>query len=138
MVAYNFQPQFEPAIVSLGKLGTIRATGARRHARPGEALELYRGMRTRCCQLIARASCSANDRIRISFEHFVIKIGEHPNAVRLVAIDESRMQLLDNFAQGDGFADFAEMKGFWRRKHGPDDFDGRWIQWTPESVRVAL
>jgi hypothetical protein len=137
MVAYNFQPMFELPIVALAKLGTIRKAGTRRHARPGEKLQLYTGMRTRSCRLMATATCSANDRIRISFEHYVIVIGQHPNAVRLVVIDDAHMHLVDNFARADGFGDFAEMKAFWLRAHGPDDFDGRWIQWDAGSVVPA-
>jgi hypothetical protein len=135
VVAYNFKPQFELPIIALVKLGTIRA-GRKRHAKPGEVLQLYTGMRTKKCRLIATAQCSGNDRIQISFEHQVIVIGEYPNRVRLVAIDEKTLAPLDEFARGDGFTDFQDMARFW----GPKllEFEGRWIQWRAESVMVQF
>ncbi len=135
MVAYNFQPQFELPIIALAKCGTIRAD-RKRHARPGEVLQLYTGMRTKKCRLIATARCSGNDRIRLSFEHQVIVIGEYPNRRRLVAIDEKTLAPLDEFARGDGFADFQDMSRFWGPKLS--DFDGRWIQWHSDSVMVQF
>ncbi len=51
MVAYSFDRRFVPAIVSGAKRQTIRAHRAR-HARPGETLQLYTGMRTRQCRKI--------------------------------------------------------------------------------------
>lgn len=50
MVAYNFKPQFAPLVESGEKPHTIRALGKRRHARPGEAVQLYTGMRTKGCR----------------------------------------------------------------------------------------
>ncbi|MEM6839576.1 MAG: ASCH domain-containing protein [Cyanobacteria bacterium P01_C01_bin.120] len=50
MVAYNFKPQFAPLVESGVKRQTIRARGKRRHARPGEALQLYTGQRTKACR----------------------------------------------------------------------------------------
>ena len=50
MVAYNFKPQFISLIEPGAKRQTIRALGKRRHARPGESLQLYTGQRTRQCR----------------------------------------------------------------------------------------
>lgn len=52
MVAYNFQSQFVEAIRNGSKSHTIRRNGKRRHARPGESLQLYSGMRTKACKKI--------------------------------------------------------------------------------------
>lgn len=84
MVAYSFRPQFVgPITVGLGlsfvnsfgvtpptirpKQQTIRAHGKRRHARPGDELQLYTGMRTKACRLIGRARCSEVQRIILWF-----------------------------------------------------------------------
>jgi hypothetical protein len=58
MVAYSFQPMFELPIVLGTKRQTIRAAGKRRHARAGDTLQLYLGMRTPRCRLLATASCA--------------------------------------------------------------------------------
>jgi hypothetical protein len=53
VVAYSFRQQFRPPILAGTKRQTIRAD-RKRHARPGEQLQLYTGMRTR--QQAARRS----------------------------------------------------------------------------------
>jgi len=58
MVAYSFKAQFREPILAGTKRQTIRAD-RKRHARLGEALQLYTGMRTRQCKLIGRATCNA-------------------------------------------------------------------------------
>lgn len=74
MVAYSFKRQFvAPIALGLGiacpngfapaagvvrpKRHTMRSTGKRRHARPGEGLQLYWGMRTKSCLKIGDAKC---------------------------------------------------------------------------------
>lgn len=52
MVAYNFQSRFAGPIKRGEKSHTIRKNGKRRHARPGEPLQLYTGMRTKSCKKI--------------------------------------------------------------------------------------
>ncbi|MFO0729377.1 MAG: MT-A70 family methyltransferase [Nitrospiraceae bacterium] len=51
MVAYSFKSRFLPPIARGLKRQTIRAPRSR-HARPGERLQLYAGMRTRHCYKI--------------------------------------------------------------------------------------
>lgn len=58
MVAYNFKPQFAPLVEAGEKRQTIRAMGKRRHANPGEALQLYTGQRTRQCRKLLDATCA--------------------------------------------------------------------------------
>lgn len=131
MVAYSFQGQFEAPILTLRKTGTIRAVGRRRHARPDEALQLYRGMRTRQCRLIARSVCAAVDPIQLFF---------HDTPRVLVGTPDQRREIanLDAFAQGDGFANWDEMAAFWRAVHtsrlGP--WTGLWIRWKADTVAL--
>ena len=49
MVAYNFKPQFVPLIETGAKQQTIRSP-RKRHTQPGEAMQLYTGMRTKACR----------------------------------------------------------------------------------------
>lgn len=67
-VAYSFQQQFAEPILAGTKGGTIRAQrSGRGHARPGEELQLYTGMRTKHCRLICRKPCIAVTRILLGF-----------------------------------------------------------------------
>ena len=57
MVAYSFKSQFEGALRAGDKAQTIRALGKRRHARPGELVQVYVGMRTKDCRLLFQSEC---------------------------------------------------------------------------------
>lgn len=108
MVAYSFKPRFEAPIVDGSKAQTIRAD-RRRHARPGETLQLYTGMRTKSCRLIGLATCRAVVPIRIDLEGGRIESDRGTNM--------STVEELDYFAQRDGFSGWSDMLDFWRREH---------------------
>jgi len=127
MVAYSFQKQFAAPILSGRKSHTIRAP-RKRHARPGEALQLYTGMRTKVCRLVARATCEAVVPVTISFRG----IGESTlgDSVALDGRTIADAQGLDAFAQSDGFTGWREMRDFWEEQHGPlAQFHGVLIRW---------
>lgn len=121
MVAYSFRPRFVEPIRSGTKRQTIRAD-RKRHARPGETLQLYTGMRTRRCHLIGTSQCLAISTIFIhAAEDWVVEAGD------LIALAG-----LDIFAQSDGFADWADMRTFWSREHPEakaQRFPGVLIRW---------
>ena len=128
MVAYSFKQQFELPIRARTKIGTIRAVGKRRHARPEEPLQLYTGMRTKRCRLIARATCAYSDDIIMVPYTAIVSIGG-----RLL-----HGKALDDFAVGDGFSDFGQMREFWAKVHpGIGYFRGVWTRWTADSVVEA-
>lgn len=148
MVAYSFKGRFvAPIRVGLGlpilddhyeigrympgqlirpKMQTIRAQGRRRHAKPGEALQHYHGMRSPKCFKIGDARCKAVDGIRLYI---------HAGWIEIKGASELRKgRQLDAFAQKDGFEDWAGMRAFWLEEHegkqlGP--FCGVLIQWEP-------
>jgi hypothetical protein len=121
MVAYNFQQQFAERIADGSKTHTIRRNGKRRHARPGERLQLYTGMRTRSCRkIIADPLC-----IRVA----AIWIEMGVRGIASIEIDDAAIEDLDAFAKSDGFADLAAMSQFWRDFHGLDAFGGSMIFW---------
>lgn len=146
MVAYSFKKRFvAPIQVGLGiyksgdpetalraawpsaKRQTIRAIGKRRHARPGDTLQLYTGMRTRQCQAIGVARCVSVVPIRITVrEHSmpVVLDGAHIGGGRL-----------HDFALADGFTGAEDMLDFWKSEHGLGTFDGVLIRW--ESISQA-
>lgn len=136
MVAYSFKPQFvEPIRWGLGlgldiadgvvapKRQTIRAIGKKRHAREGEMLQLYTGMRTKQCRQIGTARCVSVKPILLDLENKIIETG----GVRIPR------RHLDNFARDDGFAHFEDMRDFWRETHGLGYFKGIIIKWEPTA-----
>jgi hypothetical protein len=151
MVAYSYKGRFvAPIRVGLGlpvldlhyelggylpgqpirpKRQTIRANGRRRHARAGEALQLYYGMRTTKCFKIGDASCSAVSKIRLFVHDERILVNQLSRLIEYRKPSE-----LDMFARDDGFDDWAGMRAFWLEEHdgkhlGP--FVGVLIQWEP-------
>lgn len=134
MVAYSFRPQFAEPILAGTKGGTIRAprkiSGHRHqvaggHAFPGEELHLYTGMRTKQCQLIARKTCVAVERITVDFHRCRITLGEGPGGMRALIQSDAG---LNRFAVFDGFAYFIEMSEFWP---AVERFEGWHIRWLP-------
>lgn len=125
MVAYSFKKRFAPHILTGRKKQTIRAE-RKRHARPGEELQLYTGMRTRSCRLLGRARCKDVIRVKLHFvQNWVSLKVTADGSVRL----QARKQL-DTFARCDGFDDWDDMKAFWRSEHGDlDQFTGVLISW---------
>ena len=121
MVAYSFQRRFVAPILARTKRQTIRAE-RKRHARPGEMVSLYQGMRTKQCKLIALAPCVDVQPIRLQFAY-----------PPFAAFDGRQFKLLeglDDFARADGFEDWAAMRLFWEEQH-PDvsAFSGVLIRW---------
>jgi len=135
MVAYSFQKQFAMPILEGTKGGTIRAN-RKRHAHPGEELQLYTGMRTKHCRLIARKPCLAVTPISLNF-----KINEWVG-IAGVASPIKGARSLDTFAVFDGFSDWASLREFWRETHdlavgsSAAVFRGQHIRWLelPEAL----
>ena len=128
MVAYSFQKRFASRIEDGSKRHTIRAD-RRRHARPGEALQLFVGMRTTSCRkIIADPLCTSVEQIRISFAD--------DGRISEALIDGQPVSDLDEFAIADGFESLSDMEGFWIMHHGLlREFRGVVIAWVP-VVRV--
>lgn len=110
MVAYSFQRRFVPAIAEGRKTQTIRGQ-RKRHARPGERLQLYSGMRTRGCQkIIPDPVCAGVWPIDLIFDdvanHKPVYCIERPEGDQVGIVD-------DAFAQADGFEDLAAFVDFW-------------------------
>ena len=102
MVAYSFKSQFEEAIKSERKRQTIRAVGLRRHARVGQRLQIYTGMRTKNCYKILEVDpiCTRSDDIYIGRRS--VKL----NGQRLGLLEEQKLARADGFATVDDFYDF--------------------------------
>jgi hypothetical protein len=143
MVAYSFQRRFVASIrVGLGlsqhvhtleplprpKRQTIRAVGKKRHARPGENVQLYHGLRTKAAFQIGTGICT---RVR----PIIIRIGEL--AQHKIVVEGDPVGDLDGFAQSDGFKGWEDMREFWADTHpdgfGLGGFQGLLIEWEPLS-----
>lgn len=130
MVAYNFAPRFAPLIADGLKRQTIRAyrRGRARHALRGDALQLYTGMRTTACELVARAVCT---------EQLPIAMEVSGTGIASIEIGGRRYppQHYREFALADGFTGFPDMGAFWLYMHGRGRFEGVLIRW--DDVRRA-
>ena len=102
MVAYSFQKQFGRPILDRTKSQTIRGP-RKRHAYPGDDLQLYVGMRTKYCRLLARAKCASVSPIlidiqdgRVSFENVSLCGGELEAFAQLgTELDRATQRQLD-------------------------------------------
>ncbi len=115
MVAYSFKRFLVEPIRSGRKPHTIRAD-RKRHARPGETLQLYTGMRTKACMLIGTATCSDVQPITLDFVGETIKIG-HRRPIRRRSRGPDRYAELDAFAWSDGFENWPALFRFWGQEH---------------------
>lgn len=108
MVAYSYKSRFEAPIRAGIKPQTMR-NERKRHARPGEEIQHYYGMRTKHCRLIGRATCTAVTPVRIDFKRCNILVEGRVLISGIVG--------LDAFAVRDGFKDWADMRAFWAKEH---------------------
>ncbi|WPJ67995.1 hypothetical protein STOPSMEL_19 [Sinorhizobium phage StopSmel] len=146
MVAYSFKPIFEPQVASGIKLQTVRGQ-RRRHARLGEAVQLYVGLRTRFCRKIVHPDPICTDTLPI-----VIETSSLIDSI-IAAIDINGRQLhrdeIEEFARDDGFAPERinglaldmigktardNMGAFWKANHAIGRFSGELIKWTPRGA----
>ena len=131
MVAYNFQPRFAAKIQSGQKRQTIRQLGKRRHARCGEPVQLYTGMRTSACRKLIHPDplCTAVAPIAIS----------EAGLTRIAAFsplnDVEGHPLDDDFARADGFETAAEMLTWSNEAYGLP-FTGFLIIWAPITAEA--
>tara|TARA_R110002094_G_scaffold160396_10_gene145822 strand:- start:6047 stop:6463 length:417 start_codon:yes stop_codon:yes gene_type:complete len=134
MVAYSFKKQFSPRIVAGTKIGTIRAH-RKRHAREGEALQLYQGMRTKHCAKIIPdpvCICIVNVGIMVGRDCITnILIGDGLD----FAVDPGHH---DYFARLDGFDNASDMSTFWRQEHSVGTFEGVWVRWAEIPVPLLV
>jgi hypothetical protein len=127
MPALNFKKEFAEAVEYGWKRQTIRAPrkDGRPHAKVGETIKLYTGMRTKSCRLLAEATVTRILTVKINATEMWL------NGRRLQATIHSRDDpITDNeFAAADGFEGFAEMADWFSDVHGLP-FEGIVIYWS--------
>lgn len=156
MVAYGFKPFFEPQVVTGLKRQTVRGQ-RRRHALPGEAVQLYVGMRTRFCRKIFNPDPICTDTLPI-----IIETSGLIDCI-IAAIEINGRQLhrdeIEEFARADGFGPEhvkgaslgpppqlllaiglhgktarENMGAFWLANHPIGRFSGDLIKWAPRGA----
>lgn len=142
MVAYSFKTRFaDPILHGLGvpagprriypKRQTVRAIGKKRHARPGELVQLYTGLRTKQAKKLGEAVCMRTAPIKIAFPWVVgafdVGIDVYIDG-RLLTEVATR-----TFVQDDGFLSIDDFVMFWEHNHGIEKpFEGIIIYWSPK------
>jgi hypothetical protein len=139
MVAYNFQERFAPLVASGEKRQTIRAPRSgrwgSRHAKPGDPLQLYTGMRTKGCRKLVTPDPVCILVVPLLIEgHAISVIGRcemlNPTEEGLSAHIPARRGANDELARADGFANFCELRDWFAAMHGLP-FGGVLIRWAP-------
>jgi hypothetical protein len=130
MVAYSFAPQFINAIRSGTKCQTIRPIGKRRHARTGEPVQLYTGMRTATCSKIVETDpiCTGSHKIEIEIVQAKPTTQNIAHEITEILIDGQAVDESD-IAWADGFDDVAEMAQWFGNQYGVGTFVGVMITW---------
>lgn len=135
MVAYSFHAQFEEPIVSLRKRQTIRGN-RRRHARTGEAIQLYTAMRTRQCRKLL-----AVDPICLGVTPIALIIDpDHDYLLASALLMDCPLNNveIEQLAWEDGFGSQSAqsarraMGEWWFGVHGAGTFEGFLIRWEPQ------
>lgn len=146
MVAYGFKPFFSSQIESGSKRQTVRRDRPR-HARPGERVQLYQGMRTKYCRkIVPDVVCTSVLPIEIAISDLLDEL------VASIIVDgiHLRRDEVEAFARLDGFAPEllgekfpAKLSGrsaretmgrFWIANHpGVTKFTGVLITWQSEA-----
>lgn len=135
MVAYSFKARFGDPIVTLEKRQTVRGS-RKRHARPGEPMQLYQAMRTKHCRKLLDIDPICRDVRDIK----IIICAAHPELVAAIRIEGVALDdgAIETFAWDDGFRPDApdlsarlDMGRFWLRAHGEAIFQGVVLRWDP-------
>ena len=135
MVAYSFAPQFIEPVCTLKKRQTVRGL-RKRHAQPGEAIQLYTAMRTRHCRKLVTPDPVCLDvrhiRIDLNTKHGLLIAGISIEGVALDDDDIERFAVADGFgsALSEGFAR-QRMGEFWVSRYEWAAFEGVVIRWEP-------
>ena len=127
MPALNFKAQFAEAVEHGTKRQTVRAPrkDGRPHAKVGDTLKLYTGMRSKACRLLGQATVTSLCQVRIEACEMFVNGKRLPSAI----YDRSCEQTDNEFAEADGFDRFMDMADWFRDTHGLP-FEGTVIRWS--------
>lgn len=152
MVAYSFRKPFAPKIEDGSKHHTLRGP-RRRHAREGETLQLYTGMRTKACRLVATKTCTQVCGVRLDFgwreapvvvfaiaELASLGLGrpaDGPGGAPCRVGPMAPVVDVQAFARADGFPSFGAMARWWWTMHRTRRWNGFLVNWgEPYSLSL--
>ena len=115
MVAINFSPQFAGPVEGGEKRQTIRRKA---RCKPGDALQLYTGMRTKGCRKLRDAICS--EVMPVSITRGTLEVD---GCVLMSGTAAA-------FARADGFRDYDEMWNWFFGRYKEHKFSGYVIRWA--------
>lgn len=121
MPAYSYKEQFIPFLLDETKDHTVRKerAGRSRHARPGETIYHYYGMRTKWCRKIGESICTWVQDITITEKGIYLREAED---TPLTPPERDKFAWSDGFRPEGSTADnpagaFALMLRFWKQTH---------------------
>lgn len=122
MVAYNFQSRFADRVKWGTKRQTVRKPRKNGHAKIGDDLQLYMGLRQPKPLLLREAVCTNVREIVIDLKNETVTIGGG------LPLETERE--LTRFARRDGFKSWQEMRAWFVETHGMETpFRGFLIEW---------
>lgn len=130
MTAFNFRKRYVPLIEAGTKRQTIRKYRKDgRVAEPGSLLQLYYGMRTKQCRLLAEVTCASRAPVVVVIEDGVLRAW----------IDSGRVVNIGQFARDDGFEGADDMRMAFEQMHGHwmQGYLYRW-DWPPLRVGAGV
>lgn len=127
MPAYNFHKRFMYPIFSGSKSQTIRRRGRRRHAEPGDDVQLYFAQRTQHCRKV-RPDAKCLEVLPVTFDVGLM-------GFRSIKVGDQFVDPCDRFAMSDGFDSIDSMHAYWLECRGDGVFDDYlMIKWTPPEL----
>lgn len=114
MVAYSFQPQFVPPMLARTKTHTLRwpRRGRSRHAREGEVIQHYTGMRTKRCQRQGLSVCTLRDRVIIIMHRMSVRLMLTDAPIEVCEAAEFPEDIDGEWLSYAGLREFAKADGF--------------------------
>jgi hypothetical protein len=131
MVAYSFEARFEEPILAGVKRSTIQPIGQRRHAYPGDELQLYGGMRTKACRLLMRVPCLSTTSIAFTSAGAVTVWGGGSFHMGM------RSAEMADLAAHEGFDGVEEMMAWFEDRYGLPTPTMIRMRWNPATATFA-
>ena len=123
MVAFNFSPEHAPKVESGEKLQTIRRT---LRGKVGDRTQLYIAQRTPACRKLRQ-----DDPPLVMTDY----VGIRPDSLTFGHAAKHPRDI-DECARMDGFADFATMVAWFKKKYGSPFFTGYLHRWAPKPSQL--
>ncbi len=128
MPALNFKQEFAEKIADGSKTQTVRKPrkDGRPHAKPGDKINLYTGMRTKECRLLCEARVTSVRPVTLDGTSMTLGGREMRQGEGNQYFDPETFD--NDFARADGFDEYMDMAAWFDERYGLP-FKGVVIQW---------